>query len=104
MINMENEQELDLEGAVDKETAASDASNEVEDHATDPNIVFVGRRHLHGEIVEMDAPASLRDGMTEFVDLPDSGSQKRGFYHPDANRIIRAFPQLYKSFVKKGEV
>jgi hypothetical protein len=100
----ETEQGMDLREALDQETATSAAPDEIENHDFQPNIVFVGRRELHGETAEMDAPKSLRDGITEFVDLPDSDSQKRGFYHPDANRIIRAFPRLYKSFVKKGEL
>lgn len=68
----------------------------------DPNIIFVGKRPLNGEWVESEPPASLIDGNLTFS-MPDAETQKGGFYRSDAVRIIRAFPGLYKRFVKKGD-
>lgn len=70
--------------------------------AESPNIVFVGKRNLHGKNVEDEAPRELRDGLSKFR-LPTDEEQKAGFYHKDANQIIRAFPHMYKQFVKKGD-
>jgi hypothetical protein len=36
--------------------------------------------------------------------LPDAETQKRGFYHADARKIIQIFPKRYKRFQKLGDV
>lgn len=58
-----------------------------------PNIIFIS---------DGDAPTQVSDGGV-FITLPASDAQKKGFYHADAAQVIRAFPQLYKAFVRKGE-
>lgn len=61
------------------------------------NIIFV--RRSGGEAAE--APRVIRDGGT-VIELPDTDTQRAGFYHPQAARLIRAFPKSYKAFVEKG--
>lgn len=61
----------------------------------EPNIKFVGKKRLNGELVCGDPPASVRDAYHIF-EMPDPDQQKAGFFHPKAKRIIRAFPNLYQ--------
>ena len=70
--------------------SASPAIEAVE--SDERNIIYVG----DGE------PATGYHGAFE-IELPDAETQRRGFYHADASRIIRHFPKKYKKFVRKGE-
>lgn len=36
--------------------------------------------------------------------LPSADEQRTGFYHPEANRIIAAYPSKYKRFQKLGDI
>lgn len=36
--------------------------------------------------------------------LPSADEQRAGFYHPEANRIIAAYPSKYKRFQKLGDI
>jgi hypothetical protein len=56
------------------------------------NVVFVGKG---------DAPTSIHGAFK--ADLPDSDTQKRGFYHEKAREIIAHFPKMYKKFARKGD-
>ena len=60
----------------------------------EPNIKFIGKKRVNGELVCGDPPASVTDGR-HTDELPTPAEQKAGFYHPDASRIIRAFPSLF---------
>lgn len=97
----------DLEAPAAK--VASDVSGSVE-RADDPpapakNIVFVRRERVYRdgqeEHVPAEAPRTIRDGDRVF-ELPDSKTQRDGFYHPEAARLIRAFPDSYKAYTEKG--
>lgn len=72
-----------------------------EEHLKDPNIIFVGRRVRNGITERSEPPAYVIDGRDRF-DLPHAALQTAGFYHKEASRIIRAFPQLYKAFTILG--
>ncbi len=63
--------------------------------ASDPkrNIIFVG---------DGEPPTALHG--TFRCTLPDAETQKAGFYHEDARRIIQHFPKKYKRFQKLGDV
>ncbi len=74
---------------------------DAEEHLKDPNIIFVGRRVRNGKTEPSEPPPYLIDGRDRF-DLPHAALQKAGFYHKEASRIIRAFPQLYKAFTILG--
>jgi hypothetical protein len=56
------------------------------------NIIFVG----DGE------PATAYHGAFK-AELPDAEIQRRGFYHPQASKIIGQFPKKYKRFIRKGD-
>jgi hypothetical protein len=56
------------------------------------NIIFVGKG---------DAPASIHGAFK--AALPDSETQKNGFYHENAREIIAHFPKMYKKFARKGD-
>lgn len=101
-----------FDGADDLEASAANvapgAPGSVEgadDPAPAKNIVFVRRERIYRggkeEQVLAEAPRTIRDGDRVF-ELPDSGTQQGGFYHPDAARLIRAFPDSYKAFTEKG--
>jgi hypothetical protein len=61
------------------------------------NIIFAGTRRRNGEDERLtEAPTWLRSGDTEFIDLPDSETQLKGFYYEKAAELRRAFPGLYK--------
>ena len=59
---------------------------------TSLKIKFVGGKK--GE----DAPEFLTDGNTR-INLPRT--QRRAFFHPDAKRILKVAPELYKPVIKK---
>lgn len=68
------------------------------------NIVFVGVRHRNGKEERLkEAPETLISGPERFCDLPNSEKQLEGFYYERAAELCRAFPGLYKPFIKKGE-
>lgn len=68
----------------------SENSHEEEITHPQPNIAFVGKNHPPIEFVT--------DG-ENLIQLP--AGQSAPFYHPDAARIIRLLPELYKPVVKK---
>lgn len=66
------------------------------EHDNLPNIICVGKRH--------EPPTKLTDGSDVFQ-MPKAAEQLKGFYHPKAAQIVRAFPRFYKRFVEaKGEM
>lgn len=58
----------------------------------EPNIVFIGT----GKAV-----TQINDGMTSMV-LPED--QSKPFYHAEAARLCRLFPNKFKRFQRLGEV
>ncbi len=66
-----------------------------------PNIIFIGKRMLNGELIAADPPKMLANGNNTYK-LPDAQTQLAGFYHKNAGRIVHAFPEYYKTFKKKG--
>jgi hypothetical protein len=78
------------------------SEKDAEEHLKDPNIIFIGRRVRNGITERSEPPAYVIDGRDRF-DLPHAALQTAGFYHKEASRIIRAFPQLYKAFIKLGD-
>ncbi|MBX3266421.1 MAG: hypothetical protein KF831_06910 [Acidobacteria bacterium] len=96
----------DLEAAAANVAPGSPGSMErADDPAPAKNIVFVRRERVYRdgqeEQVPAEAPRTIRDGDRLF-ELPDSKTQQDGFYHPEAARLIRAFPGSYKAFTEKG--
>ena len=83
------------------EPEATYTEADAQEHLKDPNIIFIGRRTINGEVKDMEPPAYVIDGRDRF-DLPHAEMQRSGFYNKEASRIIRAFPNLYKSFTKLG--
>lgn len=73
-----------------------------EEQMKDSNIIFIGKRVRNGKTEAAEPPPFVIDGRDKF-DLPDAQTQAAGFYHADATRIIRAFPQMYKPFIKLGD-
>lgn len=75
--------------------------------SAEPNIKFIGRgRWNPGKTKRSPAPdpiENFRDGDDE-VDLPPAEFQisRRLFYHNDAGRIVRLFPQKYKRIIRRG--
>ena len=74
---------------------------DAKEHLKDPNAIFIGKRVRNGKTEAAEPPPFVIDGRDKF-DLPDAQTQAAGFYHADATRIIRAFPQMYKPFIKLG--
>lgn len=84
--------------------------------APEPNIIFTRRiptkvtvkeeQVVDGKKTKVDvvktkkvlaeAPKRFLDSDGTSIPLPPSEEQHRGFYHPKATRIIRAFPDVYK--------
>lgn len=54
------------------------------------------------EMVPAEAPSTIRNGPAVY-EMPDSKTQHAGFYHEHAAEIIRAYPDVYKPIVRKGE-
>lgn len=79
-------------GAGEEEVPESDES---------ANIIFIRKELVKDELVVSTPPKSLVDGDKKFK-LPSAETQIAGFYHPEADRIVRAFPKLYKPIVQKG--
>lgn len=57
------------------------------------NIKFVGK--------EIESPKQIRDGKN-IIHLPKAEEQLKGFFHKNADDIIRQFPMLYKRPVDKN--
>lgn len=84
----------DLAAVKTPPVADSIASSEVAKDATpEKNVIFVGKT---------EAPTWRRSGPDIFNDLPDSDTQKKGFYYERARLLIRAFPREFKAMVRKG--
>lgn len=88
--------------ATTKTTKKNSAKNAVAENI--PNIKYVGRRKLSNKKFEdLDAPREFNTGMENFP-LPDTETQKKGFYLPP--RVARALatehPTLYKLIRAKG--
>lgn len=70
-------------------------------------IQFVGRRHetdkITGEtkLVIREAPTRRKNGSRIF-DLPSDTVQKKGFTHPDAEKLIQLYPKDFKIKTLKG--
>jgi hypothetical protein len=69
-----------------------------------PNVQYVRRRRqLNKETGKMkvtpvaaeDVPTFRKDGEMEFK-LPSGEEQLKGFYHPEAARLMRAWPKDFK--------
>jgi hypothetical protein len=73
--------------------------------APEPNVIFVGKKKEGGKLVGIEDPELVptwrRDGSVQFK-LPSGEEQLAGFYHPEAARLISAFPADFKTFRKKG--
>lgn len=72
----------------------------------EPNIKFIGKTYYtpgKRKVLRTDAPVTKIFGTG--IELPNASDQKRArkFYHPDAKKIVRLFPHLYKNLVKKGK-
>lgn len=68
-----------------------------------PNVIYVGKQTRLGKVVNSPAPTWRRSGSIVFDDLPDDATQRAGFYYPRATELIKAFPQAFKRFIKKGD-
>jgi hypothetical protein len=71
-------------------------------------ILFVGRRReidkTTGEtkLVIREAPTRRVNGAHVF-DLPSDTDQKKGFTHPDAEKLLRLYPKDFKIKTPKGK-
>lgn len=80
--------------AVGSPVAQNAASSEVaKDAQPEKNVIFTAKT---------EAPTWRRSGPDIFDDLPDSDTQKKGFYYERARLLIRAFPKEFKAMVRKG--
>lgn len=81
----------------EKEIVKTDIAEKVEQPKVEepkPNIIFTGKA---------EAPAWRRNGEHQYH-LPNDPTQKKGFYHPEARELIRAYPKDFKAFISsKGE-
>lgn len=94
-------------------TIAENGDNESETAAVtstasepEPNIKFIGKTYYSPgkrKVLRRDEPVTKIFGTG--IELPNASDQKRArkFYHPDAKKIVRLFPHLYKNLVKKGK-
>lgn len=85
----------------EKYDAAIKSGKLTEIPATEPNIIFCRKVESKGETVPAEPPLFINDG-TEKIELPPSAEQLKGFFHPQAGRIIAAMPKAYKRLEKKG--
>jgi hypothetical protein len=69
----------------------------------EPNVIYVRERSRLGTVIDAPAPTWRRSGVIIFDDLPGDEEQRAGFYYPRAAELIRAFPNSFKRFVKKGD-
>jgi hypothetical protein len=70
--------------------------------AQQPNIRFVGKKtEVNGKEIVPVPPKEINNGMKHY-ELPDAETQTAGFYHEDAAKIVRLFPQFYKMLLPKG--
>ena len=83
---------------------------QIEQHADAepiPNIFFVRKKKvfIDGEekLIPADAPQFLNLLGHGQVDMPDSETQREGFYHELAGEICRTFPDSYKRGKPLGE-
>jgi hypothetical protein len=67
-----------------------------------PNIMFVGKQEIKGEIVKGE-PLKFVVTPAETILLPDAEMQLKGFFHEKATDICRLFPHLYKPVTQKGD-
>lgn len=76
-----------------------------------PNIQYVGKKLVLNKVTGKETlelrPAEeiaqwYRDGNETFK-LPSGEEQLKGFYHKDADQLIRAFSKDFKRPVKKGK-
>lgn len=71
-------------------------------------ICFVGKRREidkrtgKEKLVLREAPARRVNGQRIF-DLPSDSDQKKGFTHPDAELLLRLYPQDFKKKTPKGK-
>jgi len=66
------------------------------------NIRFVGRKtEVNGKEIAATPPKEINNGMKHY-ELPDAEAQIAGFYHEDAAKIVRLFPQMFKLVLPKG--
>ncbi len=72
------------------------------DEIPEPNVIFVGKRWTGGEWKTKMPPPFIITAEKR-IDLPDAETQQKGFFHPDAELLIKSFPADYKQFIKKGE-
>jgi hypothetical protein len=69
------------------------------DSPQQPNVKFVGRdREVYGKTVKAEPFERVTDG-THVVELPPAEEQCAGFFHPEAARLVRLHPSLYKFMV-----
>lgn len=67
------------------------------------NIRFVGRNtEINGKTLASEPLTLISDDMMTYV-LPEANEQREGFYHAQAVKIVRLYPELYKLLVSKGE-
>lgn len=85
-----------MENEKENQAAAKPIKNE-------PNIIFIGRKMdvKTEKMIDAEPPTAIHTvGMN--IKLPSAAEQRKGFYHEDANRIIREMPDLYKPLIPKG--
>ncbi|HEV2863019.1 MAG TPA: hypothetical protein VGX48_18535 [Pyrinomonadaceae bacterium] len=74
-------------------------ANKKTDPKQQPNVKFVGReRQEYGKTIRPEPFERVTDGGHE-IELPPAEAQRAGFFHPDAARLVRLHPSLYKFMV-----
>jgi hypothetical protein len=96
-------EDMQLEQLKPRPLAEGEMLQSAELHGHGPNVIFVRTQTRLGKAIDSPAPTWRRSGVMVFNDLPSDEQQRSGFYYPRAAELIRAFPNSFKRFVKKGD-